>query len=206
RRQRRRRRLAQLVGSLYKGEKRADRTAGAAAGGGSGGAGSGDRWWFPSLARGGERATPPGPHEGRGFFLKGDSRGFLAPGGLPPSSSFSSHRSPLLFQDPILFEIFTPSLAVAWATLRVFWFSFSFLVLFLSCFLGLAPLLFVLCVEMANSANTNTVPKLYRSVIEDVINDVRDIFLDDGVDEQVLMELKTLREDRFSSTSTKTTK
>uniref|UniRef100_A0A8D0U4A5 Ral transcription factor IIA subunit 1 n=1 Tax=Sus scrofa TaxID=9823 RepID=A0A8D0U4A5_PIG len=44
---------------------------------------------------------------------------------------------------------------------------------------------------MANSANTNTVPKLYRSVIEDVINDVRDIFLDDGVDEQVLMELKT---------------
>lgn len=35
-------------------------------------------------------------------------------------------------------------------------------------------------------------PKLYRSVIEDVINDVRDIFLDDGVDEQVLMELKTV--------------
>ncbi|KAF4027302.1 hypothetical protein G4228_019293 [Cervus hanglu yarkandensis] len=33
---------------------------------------------------------------------------------------------------------------------------------------------------MANSANTNTVPKLYRSVIEDVINDVRDIFLNDG--------------------------
>uniref|UniRef100_A0A2K6G3Q6 Uncharacterized protein n=1 Tax=Propithecus coquereli TaxID=379532 RepID=A0A2K6G3Q6_PROCO len=45
---------------------------------------------------------------------------------------------------------------------------------------------------MANSANTNTVPKLYRSVIEDVINDVRDIFLDEGVDEQVLMELKTV--------------
>lgn len=75
RRQRRRRRLAQLVGSLYKGEKQADRTAGAAAGGGSGGAGSGDRWWFPSLAQGGERATPPGPLKGRGFF-KGDSRGF----------------------------------------------------------------------------------------------------------------------------------
>ena len=51
RRRRRRRRLAQLVGSLYKGEKRADRTAGAAAGGG-GGAGSGDWWWFPSLPRG----------------------------------------------------------------------------------------------------------------------------------------------------------
>lgn len=29
-------------------------------------------------------------------------------------------------------------------------------------------------------------------MIEDVINDVRDIFLDDGVDEQVLMELKTV--------------
>lgn len=38
----------------------------------------------------------------------------------------------------------------------------------------------------------NLKPKLYRSVIEDVINDVRDIFLDDGVDEQVLMELKTV--------------
>ncbi|KAI1237678.1 Transcription initiation factor IIA subunit 1, partial [Lamprotornis superbus] len=34
-------------------------------------------------------------------------------------------------------------------------------------------------------------PKLYRSVIEDVINDVREVFLDEGVDEQVLMELKT---------------
>lgn len=69
RRRRRWRRLAQLVGSLYKGEKQANRTAGAAAGGGSGGAGSGDRWWFPSLARGGERATPPGPLKGRGFFF-----------------------------------------------------------------------------------------------------------------------------------------
>lgn len=35
-------------------------------------------------------------------------------------------------------------------------------------------------------------PKLYRSVIEDVINDVREVFLDEGVDEQVLMELKTV--------------
>jgi len=33
---------------------------------------------------------------------------------------------------------------------------------------------------------------LYRSVIEDVINDVREVFLDEGVDEQVLMELKTV--------------
>ncbi|KAJ8793763.1 hypothetical protein J1605_019184 [Eschrichtius robustus] len=42
-----------------------------------------------------------------------------------------------------------------------------------------------------------SLPKLYRSVIEDVINDVRDIFLDDGVDEQVLMELKTLWENKL---------
>lgn len=65
-RRRRRRRLAQLVGSLYKGEKQADRTAGAAAGGGSGGAGSGDRCWFPSSAPSGERVTPPNPLRGRG--------------------------------------------------------------------------------------------------------------------------------------------
>lgn len=36
-------------------------------------------------------------------------------------------------------------------------------------------------------------PKLYRSVIEDVINEVRELFLDEGVDEQVLMELKTVQ-------------
>lgn len=35
-------------------------------------------------------------------------------------------------------------------------------------------------------------PKLYRSVIEDVINDVREVFLDASVDEQVLVELKTV--------------
>lgn len=35
-------------------------------------------------------------------------------------------------------------------------------------------------------------PKLYRSVIEDVINDVREVFLDEGVDEQVLLELRTV--------------
>ncbi|KFO12129.1 Transcription initiation factor IIA subunit 1, partial [Balearica regulorum gibbericeps] len=40
-------------------------------------------------------------------------------------------------------------------------------------------------------------PKLYRSVIEDVINDVREVFLDEGVDEQVLMELKTLWENKL---------
>uniref|UniRef100_A0A8D0C1G2 Ral transcription factor IIA subunit 1 n=1 Tax=Salvator merianae TaxID=96440 RepID=A0A8D0C1G2_SALMN len=50
---------------------------------------------------------------------------------------------------------------------------------------------------MASSANTNPVPKLYRSVIEDVINDVREVFLDEGVDEQVLVELKTLWENKL---------
>ncbi|KAG0433091.1 hypothetical protein HPB47_020242 [Ixodes persulcatus] len=33
-------------------------------------------------------------------------------------------------------------------------------------------------------------PKLYRSVIEDVINGVKDIFLDEGVDDQALQELR----------------
>ncbi|XP_069049112.1 transcription initiation factor IIA subunit 1 isoform X3 [Lepisosteus oculatus] len=50
---------------------------------------------------------------------------------------------------------------------------------------------------MASSANSNPVPKLYRSVIEDVINDVRELFLDEGVDEQVLMELRTLWESKL---------
>ncbi|XP_071007214.1 transcription initiation factor IIA subunit 1-like isoform X3 [Oncorhynchus clarkii lewisi] len=50
---------------------------------------------------------------------------------------------------------------------------------------------------MASSANSNQVPKLYRSVIEDVINEVRELFLDEGVDEQVLMELKTLWENKL---------
>lgn len=36
-------------------------------------------------------------------------------------------------------------------------------------------------------------PKLYRSVIDDVINEVRELFLDEGVDEQVLMELRTVK-------------
>ncbi|XP_054474361.1 transcription initiation factor IIA subunit 1 isoform X2 [Anoplopoma fimbria] len=50
---------------------------------------------------------------------------------------------------------------------------------------------------MANSANSNPVPKLYKSVIEDVINEVRELFLDEGVDEQVLLELKTLWENKL---------
>ncbi|XP_072544409.1 transcription initiation factor IIA subunit 1 isoform X1 [Salminus brasiliensis] len=40
-------------------------------------------------------------------------------------------------------------------------------------------------------------PKLYKSVMEDVINEVRELFLDEGVDEQVLMELKTLWESKL---------
>ena len=32
--------------------------------------------------------------------------------------------------------------------------------------------------------------KLYRTVVEDVINNVRENFLDEGVDDQVLQELK----------------
>ncbi|KAG8561963.1 hypothetical protein GDO81_015546 [Engystomops pustulosus] len=51
--------------------------------------------------------------------------------------------------------------------------------------------------DMATAANANPVPKLYRSVIEDVINDVRELFLDEGVDEQVLVELKTLWENKL---------
>ncbi|XP_053193360.1 transcription initiation factor IIA subunit 1 isoform X2 [Scomber japonicus] len=41
------------------------------------------------------------------------------------------------------------------------------------------------------------IPKLYKSVIEDVINEVRELFLDEGVDEQVLLELKTLWENKL---------
>lgn len=37
-------------------------------------------------------------------------------------------------------------------------------------------------------------PKLYKSVIDDVINEVRELFLDEGVDEQVLLELKTVND------------
>jgi transcription initiation factor TFIIA large subunit len=36
------------------------------------------------------------------------------------------------------------------------------------------------------------VPKLYQSVIEDVINNVREAFMDEGVDESVLTELKQI--------------
>jgi len=35
---------------------------------------------------------------------------------------------------------------------------------------------------------------MYQTVVEDVINGVRETFLDEGMDEQVLMELKQVRE------------
>jgi transcription initiation factor TFIIA large subunit len=41
--------------------------------------------------------------------------------------------------------------------------------------------------------------KLYHSVIEDVIAGVRDSFLDEGVDEQVLQELKQIWETKLLS-------
>lgn len=41
------------------------------------------------------------------------------------------------------------------------------------------------------------VPVLYRSVIEDVVANVREIFLDDGVDEQVLVELRQVWEKKL---------
>ncbi|XP_063757916.1 transcription initiation factor IIA subunit 1 isoform X1 [Eleginops maclovinus] len=50
---------------------------------------------------------------------------------------------------------------------------------------------------MANVRGAVHKPKLYKSVIEDVINEVRELFLDEGVDEQVLLELKTLWENKL---------
>ncbi|CAG00112.1 unnamed protein product, partial [Tetraodon nigroviridis] len=41
-------------------------------------------------------------------------------------------------------------------------------------------------------------PKVYKSVIDDVINEVRELFLDEGVDEQVLLELKTVHNSTVS--------
>ncbi|KAH9384605.1 hypothetical protein HPB48_026613 [Haemaphysalis longicornis] len=40
-------------------------------------------------------------------------------------------------------------------------------------------------------------PKLYRSVIEDVISGVKDVFLDEGVDEQALQELRQIWEKKL---------
>lgn len=46
-------------------------------------------------------------------------------------------------------------------------------------------------------ATPNQVPRLYRSVVDDVIANVREAFLDEGVDEQVLQELKQLWESKL---------
>uniref|UniRef100_S4RTC5 General transcription factor IIA, 1 n=1 Tax=Petromyzon marinus TaxID=7757 RepID=S4RTC5_PETMA len=45
-------------------------------------------------------------------------------------------------------------------------------------------------------------PKLYRSVMEDVINNVREVFLDEGVEEQVLQELKQIWESKLQQAKT----
>lgn len=45
-----------------------------------------------------------------------------------------------------------------------------------------------------------TVKKIYEGVIEDVINNVRESFLDDGVDDQVLQELKQIWETKLAQT------
>ncbi|KAH0622847.1 hypothetical protein JD844_025588 [Phrynosoma platyrhinos] len=44
--------------------------------------------------------------------------------------------------------------------------------------------------EPAAMAHGNPVPKFYKSVMDDVIEGVRDVFMEEGVDEQVLKELK----------------
>lgn len=46
-------------------------------------------------------------------------------------------------------------------------------------------------------ATSNVVPKIYRGVIEDVIKNVRESFLNEGVDEQVLHELKQIWESKL---------
>ncbi|KAK6181647.1 hypothetical protein SNE40_009464 [Patella caerulea] len=49
---------------------------------------------------------------------------------------------------------------------------------------------------MATASSTS---KLYKMVVEDVINNVKEAFLDEGVDEQVLQELKQLWESKLTA-------
>ncbi|XP_060067100.1 transcription initiation factor IIA subunit 1-like [Ylistrum balloti] len=49
-------------------------------------------------------------------------------------------------------------------------------------------------------ATPNPVGSVYRSVVDDVISNVREAFLDEGVDEQVLQELKQLWENKLTQT------
>jgi len=53
---------------------------------------------------------------------------------------------------------------------------------------------------MAQAQSQVTVAKLYQSVIDDVMTGVRDCFLDEGVDEQVLQELRMLWESKLLAT------
>lgn len=46
-------------------------------------------------------------------------------------------------------------------------------------------------------STTNPVPRIYRAVIDDVIKNVRESFLNEGIDEQVLLELKQLWESKL---------
>ncbi|XP_075719308.1 TFIIA-alpha and beta-like factor isoform X2 [Rhinoderma darwinii] len=47
---------------------------------------------------------------------------------------------------------------------------------------------------MAHSGNLNPVPKLYKSIIEDVIEGMAEVFAEEGVDEQILKDLKHMWE------------
>jgi len=53
---------------------------------------------------------------------------------------------------------------------------------------------------MAHPQSQLSVFKLYQSVIDDVVNGIREAFLDEGVDEQVLQELRMLWESKLLST------
>lgn len=52
---------------------------------------------------------------------------------------------------------------------------------------------------MTNSLCKTSVLRIYQEVIEDVIGGVREIFLEDGVDEQVLQELKQTWETKLKA-------
>lgn len=49
-------------------------------------------------------------------------------------------------------------------------------------------------------ASSNDVSNLYKTVVDDVINNVKESFLDDGVDEQILLELRQLWEAKLNAT------
>jgi hypothetical protein len=53
---------------------------------------------------------------------------------------------------------------------------------------------------MMTQVQNGVVNKLYKSVIDDVISRTREIFLDEGIDEQVLVELRALWETKLAQT------